>query len=168
MDDCGRARCGAVRAGESGVSEDFYEQPKHGWTCFHCGETFKTPGSARNHFGFDPSFDPACRIKLGAERGLVSALRKSERAALEANEALHAESAEGLKALRAAEGRYREQLTAIEELGYERGVRDGRRSCVQCGNVPLRDILDGDPLCQQCCDKWVRAEAPDAMQEPSA
>lgn len=23
-----------------------YPMPKHGWTCFHCGETFTTVGSA--------------------------------------------------------------------------------------------------------------------------
>lgn len=28
-----------------------YTPPAHGWTCFHCGETFKTPGTARLHFG---------------------------------------------------------------------------------------------------------------------
>lgn len=163
MDDRSGARSGAFRAGESGVSDlETYEKPEHGWTCFHCGETFTTVGGARNHFGFDPhECEPACRIKVGAERGLLSALRKAERAALTAQEALHAESAEGIKALRSAEGRYREQIIAAEELGYERGLADGRCSCVQCGNKPIRDVLDGDPLCQACCNKWVRAEAPD-------
>ena len=52
--------------------------PEHGFTCFHCGETFTTRGSARDHFGFDPSSEPGCRIKLGAERGLIMALRKAE------------------------------------------------------------------------------------------
>lgn len=31
-----------------------YTAPEHGWTCFHCGETFKTPGAARLHFGERP------------------------------------------------------------------------------------------------------------------
>ena len=57
---------------------DSYQKPLHGWTCFHCGETFKTVGAARDHFGFEPSSDLACRIKLGDERGLVMALRKAE------------------------------------------------------------------------------------------
>jgi hypothetical protein len=30
--------------------------------------------------------------------------------------------------------------------------------CDWCGGSPIRDNLDGDDLCQQCCDKWVRAE----------
>ncbi|MDE2436468.1 MAG: hypothetical protein KGM49_09425 [Sphingomonadales bacterium] len=27
-----------------------------------------------------------------------------------------------------------------------------------CVNHPVRDVLDGDPLCQACCDAWVRGE----------
>lgn len=57
---------------------DTYNTPPHGWTCFHCGDTFTTPGAARDHFGFNPSSDPACRIKVGAERGLLMALRTAE------------------------------------------------------------------------------------------
>lgn len=52
--------------------------PPLGWTCFHCGETFTTPGEAKDHFGCDQSFDPACRIKLGDERRLVMEIRKAE------------------------------------------------------------------------------------------
>lgn len=64
--------------------EDTYLAPPHGWTCFHCGETFTTVGAARDHFGFEPSRDPACRIKVGEERGLVMALRKAEQEAADA------------------------------------------------------------------------------------
>lgn len=41
--------------------------PGDGWVCFHCGERLTTPGAARDHFGFQPSDDPACRIKIGEE-----------------------------------------------------------------------------------------------------
>jgi hypothetical protein len=37
--------------------------------------------------------------------------------------------------------------------------------CVQCGASPVRDNLDGDDLCQGCCDKWARGEAPDPDEE---
>lgn len=60
------------------MHEDTYIRPPHGWTCFHCGETFTTYGAAKDHFGARPSDTPACRIKAGHERGLVMALRKSE------------------------------------------------------------------------------------------
>lgn len=59
---------------------DTYQAPAHGWTCFHCGETFTTPGSARDHFGAEPSAEPGCmvRVQVGQERGLLVALRKAE------------------------------------------------------------------------------------------
>jgi hypothetical protein len=108
------------------VDKDTYPMPAHGWTCFHCGETFTTPGGARAHFGFDPSQDPACRIKLGAERGLLGALRKAEADAADAWAAIGNESTEAARAYYAQAARHREQLTAVEEAGYERGLADGR------------------------------------------
>lgn len=100
--------------------------PPHGWTCFHCGETFSTIGGAHQHFGFDPSCDPACRVKLGAERGLLGAFRRLEQENERLRTELHCESAEGLKAYRALQGRVEERVRLAEELGYERGLADGR------------------------------------------
>ena len=108
------------------VAEGFYAPPEHGWTCFHCGETLTTYGAARDHFGFDPSDDPACRIKLGGERGLVMALRKAENALTEMTALLHDESSEGYRIAAAQGSRHREQIMAAEEAGYERGLADGR------------------------------------------
>lgn len=68
----------AARVGDDG--RDTYDQPKHGWTCFHCGETFTTPGRARDHFGGTPNSMAACRIKFGDEMGLLMELRKAEAA----------------------------------------------------------------------------------------
>lgn len=34
--------------------------PPEGWTCFHCGENFKSPWGARLHFGAKPDEVPAC------------------------------------------------------------------------------------------------------------
>lgn len=65
---------------------DTYPAPKHGWTCFHCGETFTTFGAARDHFGATPEAQIGCLIKQilpGEERGLLMELRKAE-AAVEA------------------------------------------------------------------------------------
>lgn len=57
-----------------------YNQPKHGWTCFHCGETFTTVGGASGHFGAKPDAKPGCliRVQYGNERGLEMELRKAE------------------------------------------------------------------------------------------
>lgn len=96
------------------------------WTCFHCSETFTTPGAARDHFGFEPSADPACQIKLGAERGLVTALRKAERDCEELRRLLHDETCEAYRLYAAQTTRHNEQIMAAEEAGYERGLADGR------------------------------------------
>ena len=59
---------------------DTYARPAHGWTCFHCGETFTTPGSAEDHFGATPDFVAGCVVKAGSKRGLLMALRRLESA----------------------------------------------------------------------------------------
>ena len=42
--------------------EETYPSPPHGWTCFHCGETFTNPNKARDHFGHDIDATPACQL----------------------------------------------------------------------------------------------------------
>lgn len=119
-----------------------YDKPEHGWTCFHCGETFTTPGSARDHFGFDPSFDPACRIKNGAERGLVMALRKAENDCDELRHLLHDEASEAYRLYAAQTARHRAQIMAAEEAGYERGLADGRAEANRAGQlVPVPSVV---------------------------
>jgi hypothetical protein len=103
-----------------------FPMPAHGFTCFHCGETFTTPGSARDHFGFDPSADPACRIKIGAERGLVMALRRAERDLEDMRRAVADEATDSAKYYYAQSTRHHQQLMAVEEAGYEKGLADGR------------------------------------------
>lgn len=120
--------------------------PERNWTCFHCGETFTTPGSARDHFGFDPSSDPACRIKLGAERGLVMALRKAESDCEEMRRLLHDEASEAYRLYASQATRHRAQMMAAEESGYEKGLTDGRveadRASDACASVQReRDAL---------------------------
>jgi hypothetical protein len=57
---------------------DTVSMPKEGITCFHCGERFKTIGSAEDHFGATPRALTGCQIKAGEERGLLMAFRKTE------------------------------------------------------------------------------------------
>lgn len=75
---------------QSGVMPDVNKAPEHGWTCFHCGETFRTVGGARDHFGAKPEATPGCfiRVQLGDERGLQMDLRKTEAKLDEAYEVL--------------------------------------------------------------------------------
>jgi hypothetical protein len=103
-----------------------YEQPERGWTCFHCGETFKTFPSARDHFGHNPGRSPACIIKAG-EGGLLRQIRLLEEENANAWAAIHEESADAVKAMRGMATRHATQLREAEELGYSRGLEDGRR-----------------------------------------
>lgn len=68
---------------------DSYEPPAHGWTCFHCGETFRTEAAARDHFGDRPTYLPACSIpSYGDAR--TSLVRSLEARVVELEEALQA------------------------------------------------------------------------------
>ena len=60
------------------MTQETYPMPTDGWVCFHCGERFTTPGGAEDHFGARPTDTAACLIKVGEERGLVMALRRSQ------------------------------------------------------------------------------------------
>lgn len=105
---------------------DSYEKPAHGWTCFHCGETFHAVGAARIHFGADPSALPGCmvRVSLGAERGLLMALRDAEARIARYME----EDSDTQRAMRAMQGRHADALRAAEELGFERGLLQKERA----------------------------------------
>lgn len=120
------------------IAAGTYAKPPHGWTCFHCGETFTTHGAARDHFGFDPSCDPGCIIKSGAERGLLRALRKAEAELAEAWTAIHNESTEAARAYYAQTARHGAQLMEAEEAGYERGLADAARGNAEpVAGVPI-------------------------------
>lgn len=93
------------------------------WRCFHCDDVFTDRAAAAAHFGADEGRTPACQIK-GSEGGLVRALREAEDECERVHTQLHAESADGLRALQNNLGRHRTALVAMEETGYERGIAD--------------------------------------------
>lgn len=37
-------------------------------------------------------------------------------------------------------------------------------ACERCGKPPVREYLDGDALCQACCNDWVRGEGAAAAE----
>lgn len=96
------------------------------WRCFHCDEVFTTEHAARLHFGETECQDPACQIKAGAEMSMLEALRRAEEEARMAVIAMHEEGTDGWTAFRRLEGRTKQNAEAAENLGYERGLRDGR------------------------------------------
>lgn len=53
-----------------------YEPPAHGWTCFHCGETFKTREGGALHFGQSVTGRPACDV----DRPLIEAANAADAA----------------------------------------------------------------------------------------
>ena len=96
------------------------------WRCFHCDETFSDKRAAQDHFGCDETSEPACRIKAGAERSLLGALRRAEKDAADAWMAVQTETTDAAKAYYKQATRHHEQLRIVEEAGYERGMEDAR------------------------------------------
>lgn len=112
--------CGPEKLGKF-LLVDSYQKPKHGWTCFFCGENFKTSGGARDHFGGDPLAIAGCQIKVGDERGLLMALREAE-------EQLEYYRNEDTFLHRKIAGLISEKNSAIidaEEKGYITGLSEG-------------------------------------------
>lgn len=62
------------------IEQEYYTIPKHGWTCYFCGETFTKPGAAADHFGPDLDSGPGCLVKVeaGDELGWLMRIRKLE------------------------------------------------------------------------------------------
>lgn len=148
------------------AARDFYQKPEHGWTCFHCGETFTTLGTARDHFGFDPSAEPGCRIKVGAERGLLMALRKAEKECADAWFAIHNETTDAAKAYYAASARHQEQLRTAEEAGYERGIRDAQEA-IATAEAALTASLERERVMREALRKCISPFSGYAIQSDS-
>ncbi len=108
------------------ISEGVSSVQRQQWTCFHCGDTFTDPHDARLHFGRDERSEAACIIKAGAEGSLLKALRDAEYQADDAIQRMHDESTDAAKAYHQQRCRHTQALIAAEELGYERGLTDGR------------------------------------------
>lgn len=107
----------------------FLESPEHGWTCFHCGERFDVRTlegyrRARDHFGFAPSDDPACRIKLGDERNLIMVLRQAEHQLAR----YRLEDSDKDRAMYAMQARHVQELRQAEERGFKRGFEAVREN----------------------------------------
>lgn len=106
------------------MTEDIVERKT--WRCYHCDEVFVAEDCARRHFGSSDDQSPACLIKAGAEGSLLVALRRAEKDLEEFRRLLHDEASDSAKAYYAQQTRHAEQMRGAEELGYERGLADGR------------------------------------------
>ena len=101
-----------------------YHQPAHGWTCFHCGETFRVEAAARIHFGASPEAEPGCMLKVrcGEEHALLATLREAE----EQLARYAAEDTDLHREIARLEADHATALRREEETGYARGRRDER------------------------------------------
>ena len=106
---------------EDTSTEWTYNRPKHGWTCFFCGETYRTPGSAELHFGGSMGETVACRIKAGDEMGLLMELRKAQS---ELSRYRNEDSDKDREMCR-MQSDHATALIREEEKGYSRGLMDG-------------------------------------------
>lgn len=96
--------------------QDTYPAPEHGWTCFHCGETFTHPNAARLHFGASIHDEPKCQISAHRLRAMENELRRYREEDTDLHRALAAKSAEMARAVREA-----------EEKGYARALEDAKK-----------------------------------------
>lgn len=93
-----------------------YMPPAHGWTCFHCGETFHGQQAARLHFGASVHDEPKCQISAHRLRAMEAELRRYR----DEDTDLHREIAR-LQADHAI------ALRREEEKGYARGLEDAKK-----------------------------------------
>jgi len=112
----------------AGFDPSTYESPPHGWTCFHCGETFLTAAAARDHFGPPFGGEPGCVIQV-RDRGLLSALREAEAELARYRE----ENGDKDRQMAAMASDHATALRSAAELGYARGLRDARAEAERDG-----------------------------------
>lgn len=119
----------AELAATGAPAPDTYPTPRHGWTCYHCGETFTTPGAAAFHFGAKPDATPGCllKVKVGDERGWLIEIRKLEAERDELLRERCAEDSELHRALQAKEADMQVAVRRAEEQGYARGLADAKK-----------------------------------------
>jgi hypothetical protein len=77
------------------LAESILPRPEHGYTCFHCHETFTDEIEAAGHFGVDENAKPGCILAMprGEERGLLLALRATEQQAIALMNQVHEQTA---------------------------------------------------------------------------
>ena len=102
---------------------DTFNVPEHGFTCFHCGDTFHTVKSAREHFGNDINDEPGCVLKLmGGDKGLLGLVRL-QYAKLDQ---YRMEDQPIMRELYSLGAKHSRELIEAEQKGYDRGLSDGR------------------------------------------
>ena len=58
-----------------------------------------------------------------------------------------------------------EWLARKVETDPDADCEAGRPACINHPDRPMRENLDGENLCQECCDVWVRGEGVAALEQ---
>lgn len=112
--------------------------PAHGFTCFHCGDTFHSVKGAREHFGETPDEQPGCVLKLShGERGLLAVIR-AQYFELQRYREEDQPIIREIYALGAKHGR---ELIAAEQRSYDKGLADGRAEAAGWPDAPLPEQI---------------------------
>ena len=103
--------------------KDTYTPPEHGWTCFHCGETFHHENPARAHFGALPDAVPGCLMRMQpGEHGLLRKVRSMERELAEVTYKLHEQDSETDRYLANIKSEHASAVQRAEEAGFAKGI----------------------------------------------
>jgi hypothetical protein len=113
---------------------DTYPAPKHGWTCFHCGETFLGQQAARLHFGASIEDEPKCQISAHRLRAMEAELNRYR----DEDTDLHREIAR-------MQSDHAIALRREEEKGYARGLEDAKKYPETLGLVRATDPTPTEP-----------------------
>lgn len=121
--------CGVGSAWHGSVTKAWQSVTKRNhspkvWRCFHCDQVFITEHEARLHFGATEDQQPACLI--AAERGLLAQYRRLEEELAQLRWKMLEEDTEAARAHYGHMARHSAALVKAEEIGYEKGLADGR------------------------------------------
>lgn len=95
------------------------------WRCFHCGDLFTNANHAAAHFGIDELQAPGCVAVLRyGESHLLSRIRDLE----EELARYRAEDSDLIRWYGAKTAQHADALTAAEQKGYDRGLKDADRT----------------------------------------
>lgn len=112
------------------IPDSYHPYADEGWRCFHCDEKFHTVKTAKAHFGPRGS-KPACQVDAIHLREIESELSRYRSEDTDLHRQFHA-----------LEAKHSVALMRAEELGYERGLQDGRTLS------PNPKPSDGAPTCK--------------------
>lgn len=94
------------------------------WRCFHCDATFTKAQYrwAREHFGSDEGELPVCQMRVPGEAHILTALRNAQ----DELASYRNDDSDLMRIIYSMSADHAEALRRQEELGYEKGLKDGR------------------------------------------